>query len=592
MNEVLQVIVDGLSDKLRGTLQLSAEEVANFNPDIPLVEQGVDSLVATTITKWFSGELGLSIPVLKIISGASVSDLAEEAARRLPQSVMPLVESGSDARAVVTEASLEHENKDQGVGDQKGAYQKEELELGQNGQQDNVILRHERLSIAQEESWKLQQAFGEEDVSITTVGMFMQGPIDLDRLARAWETSLRRHEIFRTAFSIESSQPHALPVQAIMRYPVSNIVRLVPVADREAADQELKKLTGSSRGTHYNVAAGKTMLVDIYHWPTNHGDSPQFLLVLGYHRLVGDGSTTQNLFNEVGMLYNSGTGLPPAPQYSSLAAQQRADLSGGRLDASVQYWHDLYSIPSPPPRLPILPLPQANFDADATTTLLQQHEATAHVPPRVAFRIRDRSRQYKAAAMHFYLTTYHVLLTRLTRSTTAGDIAIGIEDTGRSTTDQLAAMGPFANTLPVRMPAHTAGSTFIQTLSATRDSMRQAMPHAKVPLSALNNKSNLDMFQAVFDYRQGATESGQIGGASISETAVRRPPPGPGQHVFLEVSEDPATAASTGPRVNVKLPAELYGVADPGVFVDAYLALLALFSSNPALRVEEGDLKV
>lgn len=574
MDEVRQIIVDGLSDKLSGTLQ--SDRNSHFDAIKPLIDQGVDSLVAMAVTKWFSRELSVTVPVLKVLSGASVADLAEDAATRLAPGVIPLVKPCAHE---VSESSEKEQMMYQN-GANQDHNQDQAHDQDQDRQQDNVILRQEQLSIAQQDSWQLQQASG-KDVSNTTVGMFMQGPVDLERLARAWGASLRRHEIFRTAFIEPQPQPSghsgdgAFPKQAIMSAPVSQ-VRLVPVADRGAAEQELERLASTHQ---YDVAAGETLLVVIYHWP---GDSSQFLLVFGYHRLVGDGSTTQNLFNEVGQLYN-GKKLPPSPQYCFLAAQQRADLECGHLDADVQYWHDLHNTPSPPPPLPVLHLPQAlaqqaGLPLTPTALALGQHEASGRVPPLIGFRIRDRSRQYKSTAMHFYLAAYHVLLARLTG---AADMAIGLADTGRSTAEQLAAMGPFATTLPLRMPAHVAGATFIEVLNRARDRVRQAMPHA---LGAHHDDGS--MFQAVFDYRQGATESGRIGGARIVETVVRRRGGGPYQHVFLEVSDDPATS----PLVNVKLPAALYGAADPGVFVNAYLGLLAMFSSNPALKVEEGDL--
>ena len=41
---------EGLSDKLRGTLQIPAEE--DINPTIPLIDRGIDSLGAMTVTSW------------------------------------------------------------------------------------------------------------------------------------------------------------------------------------------------------------------------------------------------------------------------------------------------------------------------------------------------------------------------------------------------------------------------------------------------------------------------------------------------------------------------------------------------------------
>ena len=46
--------------------------------------------------------------------------------------------------------------------------------------------------------------------------------------------------------------------------------------------------------TKYNIAPGDTLRLVNLHW-----GSDNHLLVIGYHRLVGDGSTTENFFNEL-----------------------------------------------------------------------------------------------------------------------------------------------------------------------------------------------------------------------------------------------------------------------------------------------------
>ncbi|RYP59515.1 hypothetical protein DL770_010177 [Monosporascus sp. CRB-9-2] len=78
--------MDGLSEKLRSTLHLSAGE--RVDPTAPLIDQGVDSLNAITVA---SCQLFLDGPILKVLGGASIAELAEDAAGRLPPSAIPLV---------------------------------------------------------------------------------------------------------------------------------------------------------------------------------------------------------------------------------------------------------------------------------------------------------------------------------------------------------------------------------------------------------------------------------------------------------------------------------------------------------------------
>lgn len=50
LDEVREIIVDGLSRQLRNTLRISAEDAVDIVR--PLVDQGVDSLGAVTIGAW------------------------------------------------------------------------------------------------------------------------------------------------------------------------------------------------------------------------------------------------------------------------------------------------------------------------------------------------------------------------------------------------------------------------------------------------------------------------------------------------------------------------------------------------------------
>lgn len=50
LDEVREIIVDGLSRQLRNTLRISAEDAVDIVR--PLVDQGVDSLGAVTIGTW------------------------------------------------------------------------------------------------------------------------------------------------------------------------------------------------------------------------------------------------------------------------------------------------------------------------------------------------------------------------------------------------------------------------------------------------------------------------------------------------------------------------------------------------------------
>lgn len=95
------IIAEGFIKEVRSRLQLSAEE--SLTGASTLTEMGVDSLVAIELRHWFVRELSVDLPVLQIIGGSSIQELAGTAASKLSKESMPDTQtevvptSGTDA---------------------------------------------------------------------------------------------------------------------------------------------------------------------------------------------------------------------------------------------------------------------------------------------------------------------------------------------------------------------------------------------------------------------------------------------------------------------------------------------------------------
>ncbi|KAJ5948184.1 polyketide synthase [Penicillium verhagenii] len=82
-----------------------------ISPSTPLIELGIDSLVAVDMRVWFSRELDLDLPVLKLLGGATVEDMVEDAVSRLSPDLIPNVQeaqaSAEGAEGAEAEAKAE-----------------------------------------------------------------------------------------------------------------------------------------------------------------------------------------------------------------------------------------------------------------------------------------------------------------------------------------------------------------------------------------------------------------------------------------------------------------------------------------------------
>lgn len=92
---VFAAVLDVFVPKLAALYQRPAKDLAQEDPaHLQLSEMGTDSLLATEIRSWFIKTLQVSIPVLKILSGASVKELCVVAAETLPPAWIPEVKEG------------------------------------------------------------------------------------------------------------------------------------------------------------------------------------------------------------------------------------------------------------------------------------------------------------------------------------------------------------------------------------------------------------------------------------------------------------------------------------------------------------------
>jgi len=85
---------------------------------MPLIDLGLDSLMAVDVRTWFLQELGVDLPVLKILGGASVAELVNDAVEKLPQDLLSKLSTSESqdgtasahddpAKAAISQPSLE-----------------------------------------------------------------------------------------------------------------------------------------------------------------------------------------------------------------------------------------------------------------------------------------------------------------------------------------------------------------------------------------------------------------------------------------------------------------------------------------------------
>ncbi|ORY67814.1 uncharacterized protein BCR38DRAFT_522670 [Pseudomassariella vexata] len=86
IKDVGNVIIGALRTRLQMLKFLPDSD--SLHDTTPLVDLGLDSLIAVDMRSWFQKELAVDVPVMKILGGASIVDLVDSILEKLPQDIL------------------------------------------------------------------------------------------------------------------------------------------------------------------------------------------------------------------------------------------------------------------------------------------------------------------------------------------------------------------------------------------------------------------------------------------------------------------------------------------------------------------------
>ena len=139
---VLNLLLDGFIDNLCKSMNADKRSVT---PNTAIVQLGVDSLLAVDMRAWFTRELDLDMPVLKILGGATVQELVEDAVGRLSSDLVPKLKRAAGDAATAAEQVSE----DQSVPIEEEAVKAEEISSSVSVEDSQIVeeLKEEPLTL-------------------------------------------------------------------------------------------------------------------------------------------------------------------------------------------------------------------------------------------------------------------------------------------------------------------------------------------------------------------------------------------------------------------------------------------------------------
>jgi len=329
-------------------------------------------------------------------------------------------------------------------------------------------------SFGQQGMWLLHQTLPDPATYNEPVAWRLSGPVEGEKVRRALQAMMERHEILRTALvqqgenlvqEVTPAKEVALPWQEM------DLQGLPPSQEQTVLEERLLVQTRQpfelGRAPLWRVAWVKLA-------------TEEHVLALTFHHSIMDEWSMRVFCQELERLYDADghterAGLAELPlQYADFAAWQRRRLSGDLLEQQRNYWKEqLRELP------PALELPVDGGRTSQLTSCGEVHDFRLTGP--VVEKFRELAREEGATLFSVLLTAFQVWLHRYTGQ---NDVVVGTPVTNRRQPEFETMLGFFLNTLPLRVRLEGSVS-FREALKQVHQSFMGAISHADLPFEQM-----------------------------------------------------------------------------------------------------------
>jgi len=397
--------------------------------DEPLSAQGMDSLMALEIRNAIETGLALPIPIVELMGGISLRELAALLANR----------AEGEAPAAISLAA--------------GADEAEAVPLT-NGQRA---------------LWLIHELAPESSAYHVAFALRFDSPLDLDAMRGNFRLLVERHAALRSVMAAAGEKV----VQRVLAEPHFGF----EVVDATGwDDQRLKEEVAAAYARPFELAAGPLFRVHFF----SRGTDDHVMLLVAHH-IVCDGWSLWILIEEFGILCEedkNAVRLAPLPyRFADYARWQERLLDSAEGERLWAFWRERLA-----GDLPVLNLP-----TDRPRPMVQTYAGSTHrflLPRELSASLSELGRRYGATDYMLLLAAYNVLLHRYSGQT---ELLVGCPTSGRSSGQLTGVVGHFIN--PVVLRSDLSGDpSFADFLLATRQVVLEALAHQEYPFSLIVEK--------------------------------------------------------------------------------------------------------
>lgn len=340
------------------------------------------------------------------------------------------------------------------------------------------------LSPAQRGLWLVAQLEPDSTAYNVPLAWQIDGPLDAEVLAGAVRDVAHRNMLLRSTVQVDDGDPTAVPGSA----------DAVPVSTVDCAADDLDALTSAAAARAFAIDVEPPMRAVIARIePERH------VLVIVFHHIAFDGSSTPLLLDELAGCYAARVGhtAPPEPrlQFADIACWELGREGDPAVLAQVDWWVERLAGLAPVIELPTdRPRPSvANWSGD---------EVALRLSPELSARVRAAAVEMGGTPFMVLLAGWQALLARLVGS---HDIGVGVPHDGRNHTDEENVLGYFVNMLVMRTDL-SGGPTGAALLERVREVVLEAFAHSAAPFEQVVSRvapdrglANTPVFQVLLN---------------------------------------------------------------------------------------------
>ncbi|MGR6977036.1 amino acid adenylation domain-containing protein [Mycobacteroides abscessus] len=320
------------------------------------------------------------------------------------------------------------------------------------------------LAPGQRRMWFMQTKDPADTSLNICVAHRMRGALDQTRLRDAVAAVIRRHDVLRTVYGVDSAgEPYQLFVEEFeVPWTAVDLTDLTG----DAQDRQVRALADSEFGRPFDLAADRPLRVTLLRL-----GAEDFVVLLVVHHICWDDNSWEVFFAELSEYYHGRPVQGDAPQFMVVSADTEPSS-----DADLTYWRRALT-PLPDP----LELP----GAASTYSSRAARRLAVPMPAEAAARIEEFAREHSATPFMVLLAAFGVLVHRYTGSR---DFVTAIPVAERKSNAEKA-IGYFGNTLLLRTVVNPDDS-FASHVAAVREVCLDAFGHQNVGIDEVVREVN------------------------------------------------------------------------------------------------------